>query len=58
MLAIRGFSYIDPVEDTSSLVNFVILSSLERLNEGMAQLTDYRYQGRGAEENGELLGTS
>ena len=58
MLSIRGFSFIDPVEDTSSLVNFVILSSLERLNEGMAQLTDYMYQGRGAEENGESLGTS
>ena len=34
----------DPVEDTSSQVNLAILSSLERLNEGMAQLTDYMYQ--------------
>ena len=41
----------DPVEDTSSQVNLAILSSLERLNEGMAQLTDYMYQGREAEEN-------
>ena len=49
----------DPVEDTSSQVNLAILSSLERLNEGMAQLTDYMYQGREAEENedGESLGT-
>lgn len=49
----------DHVEDTSSQVNLAILSSLERLNEGMAQLTDYMYQGREAEENedGESLGT-
>ena len=49
----------DPVEDTSSQVNLAILSSLERLNEGMAQLTDYMYKGREAEENedGESLGT-
>ena len=40
----------DPVEDTSSQVNLAILSSLERLNESMAQLTDYMYQGREAEE--------
>ncbi|XP_068739835.1 uncharacterized protein [Montipora capricornis] len=48
----------DPVEDTSSQVNLAILSSLERLNEGMAKLTDYMYQGREAEENedGESLG--
>ena len=31
----------DPIEDTSSQVNLAILSSLERLNEGMAQLTDF-----------------
>ena len=49
----------DPVEDTSSQVNLAILSSLERLNEGMAQLTDYTYQGREADENedGDSLGT-
>ena len=48
----------DPVEDTSSQVNLAILSSPERLNEGMAQLTDFIYQGREAEENedGESLG--
>ena len=48
----------DPVEDTSSQVNLAILSSLERLNEGMAQLNDYMYQGREAEDNedGESLG--
>ena len=48
----------DPVEDTRSQVNLAILSSPERLNEGMAQLTDFMYQGREAEENedGESLG--
>ena len=49
----------DPIEDTSSQVNLAILFSLERLNEGMAQLTDYMYHGWEAEENehGESLGT-
>ena len=51
-------NWSNPVEDTSSQVNLAILSSLEHLNEGMAQLTDYMYQGREAEENedGESLG--
>ncbi|XP_068691461.1 uncharacterized protein [Montipora foliosa] len=50
----------DPVENTSSQVNLAILSSPERLNEGMAQLTDFMYQGREAEENedGESLGAA
>ena len=48
----------DPVEDTSLQVNLAILSSPERLNEGMAQLTDFTYQGCEAEgnEDGESLG--
>lgn len=48
----------DPVEDTSSQVNLAILSSLERLNEGMVQLTNYMCQGHKAGENedGESLG--
>ena len=48
----------DPVEDTSSQVNLAILSSPQRINEDMAQLTDFIYQGREAEENedGESLG--